>query len=109
MFGFEDNLIAIEGQLCGESSKLQIIPIFGMRGIGKTILARNTYHDPLVMEHFHIHTWGTVSQDYSVQEILSSLLDLINAERSGQMNDSMPEKVYKNLNGWRYLIVMDDM
>ncbi|KAL9165908.1 hypothetical protein ABFS82_06G200600 [Erythranthe guttata] len=85
MVGFDDNLMEIKQRLCGEPSKLQVIPIVGMDGIGKTTLARNAYQDPLIIEHFHIRAWVTVSQDYSAQRILSTLL------------------------GRRYLIVMDDM
>ncbi|KAL0302927.1 UNVERIFIED_CONTAM: hypothetical protein Sradi_6160800 [Sesamum radiatum] len=54
MVGFEEDLMAIKDQLCGQSSKLQVVPIFGMGGIGKTTLARNAYDDRLTMEHFQI-------------------------------------------------------
>ncbi|KAL0402645.1 UNVERIFIED_CONTAM: hypothetical protein Slati_4294400 [Sesamum latifolium] len=54
MVGFEEDLMTIKDQLCGQSSKLQVVPIFGMGGIGKTTLARNAYDDPSTMEHFQI-------------------------------------------------------
>ncbi|KAL7109961.1 hypothetical protein ACP275_06G207300 [Erythranthe tilingii] len=81
-----------------------------MGGIGKTTLARNAYQDPLIIEHFHIRAWVTVSQDYSAQRILSTLLGSMeeyNTGRFGNINDH--EKLYKILKGRRYLIVMDDM
>lgn len=33
MVGLDDDLLAIKGRLCGESSRLQVIPIVGMGGI----------------------------------------------------------------------------
>ncbi|KAI3459100.1 hypothetical protein Pfo_015763 [Paulownia fortunei] len=107
-----NDLIAIKARLCGESSKLQVIPITGMGGIGKTTLARNAYDDPLTIQYFDIRVWITISQDYSAQEILSSLLvsmKVYNEEISRRSNELIEEKVYKSLKGKRYLIVMDDM
>ncbi|KAI3459097.1 hypothetical protein Pfo_015760 [Paulownia fortunei] len=123
MVGFDDDLIAIKARRCGEPFKLQVIPIFGMGGIGKTTLARNAYDDPLMMQYFDIRAWVTVSQDYSAQEIFSGLLVSMKvfnverfvqsndsmAERSGQSNEPMAEKVYKSLKGRRYLMVIDDI
>ncbi|KAK4385797.1 putative disease resistance RPP13-like protein 3 [Sesamum angolense] len=77
MVGLEDDLLAIKCRLCGESPKLEFIPIHGMGGIGKTTLARNAYDDPLIIEHFDIRAWVTVSQDYSIPEMLFTLVNSI--------------------------------
>ncbi|KAG8380358.1 hypothetical protein BUALT_Bualt06G0007200 [Buddleja alternifolia] len=91
MIGFDKELMAIKTRLCGESSKLQVIPIFGMGGIGKTTLAKNAYDDPLTMEHFHVRAWVTVSQDYSIQRTLYELLvslKALNEERTNVLDDA---------------------
>ncbi|KAL8557563.1 hypothetical protein ACS0TY_004854 [Phlomoides rotata] len=113
VIGLDDDLIAIKGRLCGESSKLEVIPIVGMGGIGKTTLAQNAYDDQMILEHFHIRAFVQVSQDYSAKEILSNLLasiKLFEEHTLGETNESeIAENVYKSLKGRRYLIVMDDI
>ncbi|KAK4433094.1 putative late blight resistance proteinR1A-10 [Sesamum alatum] len=104
MVGFEEDLLAIKTRLCGESRKLQFVPIYGMGGIGKTTLARNAYDDPLIIQHFDIRAWVTVSQDYSIQEMLFTLVDSIKAfnekfDEEKHSYEQMTEHVYKSLKG----------
>lgn len=79
-----EDLIEIMDRLCRGSRQLQIVPITGMGGIGKTTLARNAYNDQLIMEHFQIRVWITISQNYSEKRILSDLLD--------SMKEFLPER-----------------
>ncbi|KAL8544410.1 hypothetical protein ACS0TY_004816 [Phlomoides rotata] len=104
----DDDLTTIKDRLCWESSKLEVIPIIGMGGIGKTTLAKCAYDDALIMEYFDIRAWVTVSQAYSVGKILSRLVDSL--KKLLEKNKMpMAEKVYKCLKGRRYLIVLDDV
>lgn len=57
----------------GEPSRCTI-SIFGMGGVGKTNLAQNVYKNSYIKGHFTIRAWANVSQQYTVEGILSQLL-----------------------------------
>lgn len=107
MVGVDEDLIQIKDRVVGYEQNLQIIPIIGMGGIGKTTLARNVYEDQLTLDYFDIRHWVTVSQEYSLGDILGRILS-----DEGPIDENVElliERVYKSLKGRKYLIMMDDM
>ncbi|XP_047971400.1 late blight resistance protein R1-A-like [Salvia hispanica] len=112
--GLNEDVMAIKDRLCGLSSKLEVVSILGMGGIGKTTLARTVYDDSVIMYHFDIRVWLTISQDYSARKVLLGLahsMKLIHEHMSGEMVDVsvLAVEVYRHLKGRRYLVVMDDV
>ncbi|XP_057802856.1 disease resistance protein RPP13-like [Salvia miltiorrhiza] len=99
--------------LTSYSSELQVLPIVGMGGIGKSTLAKIVYDDTFITYHFDFHAWVTISKDYNVEIVLSNLLASmkgkgIQAESDLQCKVKESE-IYKYLKGRRYLIVVDDI
>ena len=102
--GLDKALNQILDQVIGQKSRLRIVPITGMGGIGKTTLARAAYEAPQTLRHFDVRYWVTVSQDYNIQQILRGFL-----HEANQPDERLIEYVHKHLTGRRYLIVLDDM
>ncbi|KAH6772023.1 hypothetical protein C2S51_010427 [Perilla frutescens var. frutescens] len=103
-------------ELLNEEDKLQVLPITGMAGIGKTTLARSIYDDPKIKNSFALRAWVTVSQDYHVGDILARLLNSMESlgqktgERMYQGSDE-ERRVHlrQSLHNNKFLIVIDDM
>ncbi|XP_057801598.1 putative late blight resistance protein homolog R1B-16 [Salvia miltiorrhiza] len=110
--GFEEDVKVIKNRLCKGSFRLQVIPIVGTGGIGKTTLAKILYNDSLIRKKFSICGWVTISQDHSVERIVLNLLASmkeISAIRDAKSDIPMETLICEYLKGRRYLIVMDDM
>ncbi|KAH6816638.1 hypothetical protein C2S51_021458 [Perilla frutescens var. frutescens] len=114
--GVDEDLLQLKNRLTGmQSEQLEIVPIVGMGGIGKTTLARKLYNHFSLIDSYHFskRAWITISQDYNVRSILLGLLDCISEQEHNesirQKDHELKDKLYKELYGRRYLIVLDDM
>ena len=107
------DLLQLKGRLTNMQSKLEIIPITGMGGIGKSTLARNLYDDPLIITHFDHRGWAAISQLPNMREILLSLLGGPNEKLSDKLiqckDNELKGILHQRLFARRYIIVLDDI
>ncbi|KAG5628346.1 hypothetical protein H5410_000063 [Solanum commersonii] len=111
--GLDEDLLKIKERLTVQSPRLEVVPIIGMGGIGKTTLARRVYDDSLIAYHFYVRAWANVSQEFDTREIFLGILRSIGKVKDeverNSTNEQLAEMVYQSLKGRKYLIVLDDM
>ncbi|KAM3249947.1 hypothetical protein P3L10_011717 [Capsicum annuum] len=90
--GFEIATEKLIWHLTRGTSELDVIPIVGMGGQGKTTIARMVYDDKIIVSHFDIQSCQVTG---SMDE--------------GEKDDILADKLRKSLIGKRYLISLDDL
>lgn len=82
-----------------------------MAGIGKTTMAKRLYNHLLIVYHFPVRAWASVSLMYRKGNVLQKLLlHLIHDKESlcNMREEAMGAKLCKCLKGKRYLTDSDD-
>ncbi|CAN6723762.1 unnamed protein product [Malus baccata var. baccata] len=93
-----------------EISSLSVMAIVGMGGLGKTTLAKKVYHDSEIGRHFNKKIWICVSTNFEVKAVLSMILEHLKPKKTGmQGKDAILKNLQEDLNGKRYLLVLDDV
>ncbi|KAH0458105.1 hypothetical protein IEQ34_013420 [Dendrobium chrysotoxum] len=87
-----------------------VYAIVGMRGIGKTTLAKLVFDDHIIASRFQVNVWVSVSQNYNETDILRNIITSAggDGERCHDFN-SLSEKVKDAVEGKRLFMVLDDV
>ncbi|KAL0356218.1 UNVERIFIED_CONTAM: putative late blight resistance proteinR1A-10 [Sesamum radiatum] len=106
MVGSDEVLVRVIDELTRGESDLQILPIVGMGGIGKTTLAQNAFDHPYIVNRFDLRIWFTISQQYKVRDIL--LKYFLNNEKNKEDDEKEDDGKYKDDDEKKQECITDD-
>ncbi|CAJ1958741.1 unnamed protein product [Sphenostylis stenocarpa] len=119
LVGFESPREELIGFLTQGTQQLSVFSVVGMGGLGKTTLAKHVYDNPQVQEHFKCTCFLTVSQSYTVKELLINMVKKFCEDANDPLpqglhkkdDNSLVTKVRKFLESkkYMYLILFDDV
>ncbi|KAH1064645.1 hypothetical protein J1N35_029632 [Gossypium stocksii] len=107
--GKEEIIKLLDPQNLSEN-QINVIPIVGMGGLGKTTLAQLIYNDPRVDKWFDRKAWVCVSEEFDAFKVTKTILEEIKCSCDGKLNlNQLQLKLKEQLSGKKYLIILDDV
>ncbi|KAK4732965.1 hypothetical protein R3W88_025953 [Solanum pinnatisectum] len=108
--GFENKAEELIDYLIRGTNELDVVPIVGMGGQGKTTIARKLYNNDIIVSRFDVRAWCIISQTYNRRELLQDIFSQVTGSKDkGDTVDVLADMLRRKLMGKRYLIVLDDM
>ncbi|KAA0058598.1 putative disease resistance RPP13-like protein 1 isoform X1 [Cucumis melo var. makuwa] len=113
--GRNDDKEAVIDLLLNSNTKedIAIVSIVGMGGLGKTALAQSIYnHHSMTNDgQFQMKLWVCVSEEFDLKIIIQKIIESATKKKpkSFLQIDSLQHELRKQIDGKKYLLVMDDV
>ncbi|XP_039120654.1 uncharacterized protein LOC120257109 [Dioscorea cayenensis subsp. rotundata] len=109
-FGFDEEKKMIVQQLVDTSNtNRSVIAIVDIDGLGKVALVEAIYNDPEVKTSFDLVVWITISQKYTIIEILQNILSRVSGISSMDAIEILAVTLINELKKYKYLIILVDV
>nr|UBY07208.1 NBS-LRR disease resistance protein [Dasypyrum villosum] len=113
IFGRDDDKEVVVKLLLDQQDqrKVEVLPIIGMGGLGKTTLAKMVYNDLGVQQHFKLKMWHCVSDNFDVIALLKSIIELAVSGRCDMPDtiELLQKKLEQVIGQKRFLLMLDDV
>ncbi|RWR91859.1 putative disease resistance protein RGA3 [Cinnamomum micranthum f. kanehirae] len=104
-------LLTSDGDSSAANSGIQVVPICGMGGLGKTTLAQLAYKDERVVKHFEVKAWVYVSEDFNLMRVTKAIAESVVPGSNPHLTnlDAIQVSIMEALKEKRFLLVLDDV
>ncbi|XP_048546431.1 disease resistance protein RGA2-like [Triticum urartu] len=113
IFGRDDDQDVVVKLLLDQQDqrRVQVLPIIGMGGLGKTTLAKMVYNDQGVQQHFELKMWHCVSNNFDVIPFLKSIIELAVSGRCDMPDtiELLQKQLEQVIGQKRFMLVLDDV
>nr|GMC87165.1 disease resistance protein RPM1-like [Ipomoea batatas] len=117
LVGIDNPKLFLVNLLLAVDEDLRVHSVVGMGGLGKTTLVKKVFDDALVVNHFQLRVWLTVSETFKVDELLKDAIGQIIKQTNQQLpqdiaamnTDKLKEFINDILSGQSYIVVLDDI
>ncbi|CAL5000775.1 unnamed protein product [Urochloa decumbens] len=113
IFGRDDDKEVVVKLLLDQQHQrnVQVLPIIGMGGLGKTTLAKMVYNNNKVQNHFDLMMWHCVSENFEATAVVRSVIELATNGRCDlpENIELLGGKLQETIGRKRFLLVLDNV
>ncbi|XP_039142175.1 putative disease resistance protein RGA3 [Dioscorea cayenensis subsp. rotundata] len=94
-----------------DEQNYEILPIIGVEGVGKTVLAKSVYHRSEISQHFDLRLWVHVPEDFDEVSITTGMIQLASKQARPDTNNlvELQKLLSEHIRKKKFLIVLDDV
>ncbi|KAF7847495.1 hypothetical protein BT93_L2907 [Corymbia citriodora subsp. variegata] len=93
-----------------DDKHISVIPIVGIGGLGKTILAKLAYNDNSVKEQFKLRMWVCVPEDFDLKKTIEGIIKDATRQSLGNFDIQQLQMILQEtIKDEKYLLVLDDV
>ncbi|KAF2307979.1 hypothetical protein GH714_034035 [Hevea brasiliensis] len=107
----KENIIRLL-QKPNDGGKIDVIPIVGIGGLGKTALSKLVYNDKRVQNHFQLKMWVCVSEDFDIKNLIEKIIKCATSDGENRSNlevEQLQKILREKIGDKKYFLILDDV